>query len=196
MAEDLQFELARATGNAGIEAFIEPLLDLEPEFHGSLCANRDEGRRLARAALEMQTSDLGEPEILTVDGEPAGLLVRFPCTELMFRQLATLKLAISLFGPLSSQQKEFIQSWGRGVPPVPKRDVYISKFVVRDTFRGRGLGERMLKLAIASASTTTAEFVLHIRRENSGARVFYERNGFETVSRGITHDLMRRRIDD
>lgn len=196
MAADLQFDFAPATDSAGTEAFIEPLLDLEPEFYSSLCANRDEARRLVRAALEMQASDLGGSEILSVDGQPAALLVRFPCSELMFRQLATLKLAVSLFGPLSGRQKEFIQAWGQGVPPVPMRDVYISKFLVRDALRGRGLGERLLKLAVASASVTTAQFVLHVRRENLGASAFYERNGFETVSHGNTHNLLRRRIGD
>lgn len=196
MVVDQQFDLAPAKNCAETRLFIEPLIDLEPAFFGSICENRDQARRIVAEALEMSNSDYGGSEILSVDGDPAGLLVRFPCADLMFRQLATLKIAISLFGPLSEGQKEFVQTWGRGVPPVPKRDIYISKFVIRDIYRRRGFGEALLNLAVASVANKTVELYLHVRKENSAAHAFYERNGFESVSHGVTHNLMRRRPSD
>ena len=196
MAEDQLFELVPANSCVETGLFIDSLIALESDFYDCICSSQEPAMKLVSSALELINSDLGGSEILSIDGEPVGLLVRFPCAELMFRQLTTLKLAISLFGPLSEGQKEFVHGWGKGVPPVPKRGTYISKFVVRDIYRRRGFGENLLKLAVATNATRTEDIYLHVRKENSAAHAFYERNGFEVVSSGVTHQLMRRRPGD
>jgi ribosomal protein S18 acetylase RimI-like enzyme len=80
----------------------------------------------------------------------------------------------------------------------------IGAFYVRPAFRGRGVGDALMKAALEEAAKRVEHVTLTVTASNAGAVRLYERNGFMTVGRlvasirvdGVDHDeiSMHRRV--
>lgn len=80
----------------------------------------------------------------------------------------------------------------------------IGGFYVRPQFRGRGVGDALMKAALEEAAKRVEHVTLTVTASNEGAVRLYERNGFKTVGRlvasirvdGVDHDelSMHRRV--
>lgn len=80
----------------------------------------------------------------------------------------------------------------------------IGGFYVRPQYRGRGVGDALMKAALEEAAKRVEHVTLTVTASNAGAVRLYERNGFKTVGRmiasirvdGADHDelSMHRRV--
>ena len=80
----------------------------------------------------------------------------------------------------------------------------IGMFYVRPQFRGRGVGDALMKAALEEAAKRVEHVTLTVTASNEGAVRLYKRNGFTTVGRlvasirvdGVDHDelSMHRRV--
>ena len=80
----------------------------------------------------------------------------------------------------------------------------IGGFYVRPAWRGKGLGDTLMKVALDEAAKTVEHVTLTVTASNASAIRLYERNGFTVVGRmiasirvdGVDHDelAMHRRI--
>ena len=80
----------------------------------------------------------------------------------------------------------------------------IGAFYVRPAWRGKGLGDELMKTALEEAAKSVEHVTLTVTASNAGAIRLYERNGFTVVGRmiasirvdGVDHDevSMHRRV--
>ena len=80
----------------------------------------------------------------------------------------------------------------------------IGSFYVRPQYRGKGLGDALMKTALEEAAKTVEHVTLTVSASNARAIRLYERNGFTAVGRmiasirvdGVDHDelAMHRRV--
>ncbi len=75
-----------------------------------------------------------------------------------------------------------------------KREVRIVDVAVLSTFRGRGIGTRLVRDVIARADGAGKPVTIHVEMFNAGARRLYERLGFELVHEEGVYVLMRRPV--
>ena len=61
----------------------------------------------------------------------------------------------------------------------------IGGFYVRPAWRGKGLGDRLMKVALDEAAKAVEHVTLTVTASNAGAIRLYERNGFVVVGRMI-----------
>jgi ribosomal protein S18 acetylase RimI-like enzyme len=75
-----------------------------------------------------------------------------------------------------------------------KNEVRIVDVAVLSTFRGRGIGTRLVRDVIARADRAGKPVSIHVEMFNTGARRLYERLGFELVKEEGVYLLMRRPV--
>jgi len=97
-----------------------------------------------------------------------------------------------------------IISFGQETQKKHRHQGSIGAFYVRPEFRGRGVGDALMKAALEEAAKRVEHVTLTVTASNAGAVRLYERNGFTTVGRlvasirvdGVDHDelSMHRRV--
>ena len=69
------------------------------------------------------------------------------------------------------------------LPNLPENSGEIQRFYIRKSHHGRGLGSRMLAIAIAWLEENFGRLYVSVYEGNSGAQKLYERYGFRRVHR-------------
>ncbi|MEJ1970110.1 MAG: GNAT family N-acetyltransferase [Rhizomicrobium sp.] len=108
------------------------------------------------------------------------------------------------FGAWIDGELAGIVSFGRLPEKKHRHQGSIGGFYVRPAFRGRGVGDALMKAALDEAARSVEHVTLTVTASNAGAIRLYERNGFTAVGRmpasiridGVDHDeiSMHRRI--
>ena len=108
------------------------------------------------------------------------------------------------FGAWIDGELAGIISFGQAPEKKHRHQGSIGAFYVRPQFRGRGVGDALMKAALEEAANRVEHVTLTVTASNVGAVRLYERNGFKTVGRmiasirvdGADHDelSMHRRV--
>lgn len=97
---------------------------------------------------------------------------------------------------LTADVKRRLCCAGRVLCAVGPEDLYLARFAVASTHRGRGCGVRILRRIEREAADAGAlRIVLDVTEENTTAVKFYEKHGFCRISgKGIQDPASRRRL--
>lgn len=108
------------------------------------------------------------------------------------------------FGAWIDGELAGIISFGQETQKKHRHQGSVGAFYVRPQFRGRGVGDALMKTALEEAAKRVEHVTLTVTASNEGAVRLYERNGFKTVGRlvasirvdGVDHDelSMHRRV--
>lgn len=74
---------------------------------------------------------------------------------------------------------------------IQAEDIYIGEIQIRESYRGMGIGKKLMQDVIALSETTGRRLWLRVVKGNP-AKAFYEKYGFTCVDETGTHDQMER----
>lgn len=74
---------------------------------------------------------------------------------------------------------------------IQAEDIYIGEIQIRATYRGRGVGKKLLKDTIVLSEASGKRLWLRVVKGNP-AKAFYEKYGFTCLNQTDTHDEMER----
>jgi ribosomal protein S18 acetylase RimI-like enzyme len=87
------------------------------------------------------------------------------------------------FGAWDGEELIGIISFGQQPEKKHRHQGGIGGFYVRPSYRGKGVGDALMKAALEEASRTVEHVTLTVTETNKGAIRLYERHGFATVGR-------------
>ena len=155
----------------------------------------DEDKLLGALAEQMDEAGTEiSSGVAMLDEQVAGVYCALNSERLRSAQLNGLRFLMPFLDP---EKKPFVRKalagFGASIEPISENGCYLSRFTVRDDLRGQGAADVLLRAFLDTTEAPTPA-LLHVHKDNTRARKFYERNGFRlaTAAQHTIYPLMRR----
>ncbi|MFT7723390.1 MAG: GNAT family N-acetyltransferase [Roseateles sp.] len=172
--------------------FAQGCVGADPNFFAALGLTAARLQPVATALLAEPMSDCFGPHLVLDNAKLAGFLCAYRFPEMFSRQATTLKMLLPYCDADWAAIKQRLRDLQRSKADIRTPDsLYLAKLFVAPHARGRGCGDRLMRLlhSVALQSPGVKAIALHVRRDNPAARRLYERHEFAVVGEPA-HDYL------
>jgi len=166
------------------------------DFYGIFWASAVAAIAGIEELLWQSESDLGQSLIAMHGEQIVGVMCFFSLDELPNRSLVSLRFMLTQAAHRDEARNKGRQ-FARQVPKLAGSGLYLARIAVAEPAQGMGVGSGFLhQLEEQAKARGLIRLCLHVHRDNSTARHFYEKQGFvECAGQCLAYLGMEKRLD-